>query len=350
MAHVHDEADSNYYTEQLCTIGICGALGGIAVMLYVRAVLAGTTNPSMLGNMLVPWLHWTVLAGGIALLAFTAVRAVIVWISAGKPQAHTHDHDHGDCCHDHDHAHDHRHEHGHAHDHEHGHSHDHDHEHGDCCGHVHAATPEAPAAVSASLPLATVDDGHDHGHEHGWGPWRYAVLLLPVMLYFLNLPGSDGFNNLHAAAIDPQSVKFGDGQGADNGNAKEITFQELEGLASSAERRSTYQGRIVLLKGQFVPSPYGERVFSLVRMKMNCCAADAIPLQATIMVDPKSKETPNGAELRMRWVEVKGQLNFLEMQNGNRQEWRTVLLVRPTEKEPLSELIKVIPPQPAFIY
>jgi hypothetical protein len=330
MAHVHDEADSNYYTEQLCTIGICGALGGIAIMLYARGMLAW---------LLVPWLHWTVLAGGIALLALTAVRAAVVWVSAGKPRPHTHDHDHEHCCHDHDHGHEHDHAHDHSHGHDHMHDHDHSHEHGDC-GHVHAA--------GAPLPVATVDNGHDHGHEHGWGPWRYAVLLLPVMLYFLNLP-SEGFSNLHASTVDPTGLKFDTNAGEDLGI--ELSFKELEGVAATPEQRAYYSGKIVKLVGQFVPSSYGDRVFSLVRMKMNCCAADAIPLQATIMVDPKSKEVPNGADLRMRWVRVKGQLSFHAVQSGNRQEWRTVLLVRPTEKEPLQTLIdSTIGPQPAFIY
>jgi hypothetical protein len=52
----------------------------------------------------------------------------------------------------------------------------------------------------------------------------------------------------------------------------------------------------------------------------------------------------------MKWVEVKGQLSFHALQSGNRQEWKTLLLVRPTEKEPIGQVIKPIPPQPAFIY
>lgn len=35
----------------------------------------------------------------------------------------------------------------------------------------------------------------DHGdHDHSWGPWRYAVLLLPVVLYAMNMPNK-GFSN-----------------------------------------------------------------------------------------------------------------------------------------------------------
>src|SRR5262249_18283679 len=69
--------------------------------------------------------------------------------------------------------HEHKHEHAHAAaGHDHGHAHDHDHDH-----------------------------GHDHDHSHGWAPWRFVVLLLPVVLYFLNLP-NEGFSsgNEHGAS------------------------------------------------------------------------------------------------------------------------------------------------------
>ncbi len=89
------------------------------------------------------------------------------------------------CEHDHDHGH--THEHGAACDH----THDHDHEHGHTHGHDHAHA----------------HGGHDHGHDHGWNPWRYIVLLLPVVLYFLNLPNS-GFSasymmrGMHTGELD----------------------------------------------------------------------------------------------------------------------------------------------------
>src|SRR5262249_54261500 len=51
-----------------------------------------------------------------------------------------------------------------GHDHDHGHGHGHSHAHGH--SHSHA---------------------HGDGHDHGWAPWRYVVLLLPVVLYFLVL-------------------------------------------------------------------------------------------------------------------------------------------------------------------
>jgi hypothetical protein len=193
---------------------------------------------------------------------------------------------------------------------------------------------------------------HDHGHEHGWGPWRYAVLLLPVMLYFLGLPDNKGYGELRADTVDPSTIQLEEVAPNEDGEVREVSFQELTGLAYSPDKRKGYSGKMFRLKGQFVPSPYGDRVFSLVRMRMSCCAADAVPVEADILVDPQSKDVPNGAALHMRWVEVKGQLRFVSRQVGNREEWRTVLLVRPSEKEPLlgeNGLIKEIEEQPAFI-
>src|SRR5262245_65756 len=159
MTHSHDHHhDPNaYYTEQLCTIAICGALGGIAVALYATNGLNVLLAEGILRD--------SVLAGGIALLVLVSIRAVALWISVGKAPAHEHHHDH---------------------------NHNHDH---DCCGedHEHAVTTAAQG-----LPLVT-DAGHehhhhhdhshgghshDHDHDHGWAPIRYIVLLVPVLLYF----------------------------------------------------------------------------------------------------------------------------------------------------------------------
>src|SRR5437764_938820 len=136
MAHTH-EHDENYFLDQVFTIALCGALGGIAVMLYVRQ--------SMLKIILDQKFHLYILLGGIGLLVLVAIRAVAVWQLAGHthghdPHGHGHDHDH----HNHDHAHDHHHDHDHAHAHDH--PHDHAHAHSD-------------------------DHAHDHGHDHGWSPW-----------------------------------------------------------------------------------------------------------------------------------------------------------------------------------
>jgi hypothetical protein len=303
MAHSHSHNDQSYYTEQLCTIGVCGALGGVAVMLYER---------DLLKYMLHPRFHIWVLWGGIALLVLVAIRALALWMAVGKAApAHAHSHDHEHCDHEH-HDCDHEHDHDHAHEHAHNHS-------------------------------------HDHDHDHSWAPIRYVVLLLPIVLYFLDLPNS-GFSISRAhgfnADIDESKIALDD-----KGFDPTLGFRELEGVAYDKMRRGYYEGKTVKLKGQFSPSPTGNaNMFTLVRFKINCCTADAIPLNVVILVDDsKIKDGPpeerqlNAAHLQGKWVEVTGQVQFRERRDRP-GEWVTLLLVQPTKDKPLSQKIEQVPP------
>jgi len=104
-SHGHGESGhglSDYYLEQLLTVFVCGAMGLTAVLMFAFGRL-----DVILISSLRPW----VLAGGVALLAVTAVRAFSLWRSVGA-SAESHGgagHVHGpDCDHDHgpeDHAH-----------------------------------------------------------------------------------------------------------------------------------------------------------------------------------------------------------------------------------------------------
>src|SRR5262249_48248084 len=152
--------------------GICAAFGGVCLAMYFW-------QTEMLALLLAPQFYPFVLLSGVGLLALVVVRSVALWRQMGaRAQAgHAHHHDH-----EHHHHHDHDHEHcGHDHDPGHGghdhanHAHDHDH------GHAHA-------------------HDHDHGHDHSWAPWRYVVLLIPIMLFLLGLP-SRGLN-VQAAQLD----------------------------------------------------------------------------------------------------------------------------------------------------
>src|SRR5688572_3174361 len=97
--HTHGQPDERtaYYLDQLFTIGVCGALAGVTIMLW---------QTNLLGRMLHPKFHIWVALGGYALLAIVILRAVAVWRSVDEPAAHEHgpagDHVHGpDCGHDH---------------------------------------------------------------------------------------------------------------------------------------------------------------------------------------------------------------------------------------------------------
>lgn len=182
MGHTHGEDRNTYYMEQLCTIGVCGLLGGVAVMLYYQNILR---------FILAEYLHVYVLWSGIALLALVALRAVGLWLSVGAASSN----------HDAGHAHHHCHDHDHPHVHSNGHA------------HVHDEDGHSPSPVSGQLECQHehehgIAQMHDCGHEHTWNPGRYIVLLLPIVLYFLHLPNA-GFTaskvSINAADLDQTS-------------------------------------------------------------------------------------------------------------------------------------------------
>jgi hypothetical protein len=306
MAHDHAHDPKTYYVEQLCTIGICGALGGIAVMLYATDLLW----------FIAPKIQIWVVLGGIALLVLVAIRAVVVWVQAGRMQlkmadamAPDHHHDH---AHDHDHDHDHDHEHCHGHGEACAHDHDHDQDHGHGHGHSHGG-------------------GDDHGHDHGWAPWRYVILLLPVVLYFLGLPNPD------MKAANPNDLAgIGDNLQAATASGKgdfigEIDFRQLAAAPYTAHSRADYEGKTAVLRGEYVP--FNDRMFKVVRYKINCCSADRVALPAVIMLDRDSKEKiPFGLE--GKWVTVQGQIQFQQRGDGS-GTFTTVVVLKPDADHPL---------------
>jgi uncharacterized repeat protein (TIGR03943 family) len=293
MAHDHSHGDRNaYYLNQLFTIAVCGALGGVAVMLWWNGTLKLLLHPK--------FFLW-VLLGGITLLMLVVLRAVAVWRSVDELAAvpdHTHDHDY---C-------------GHGHDHDHGHCH-HDHDH----DHAH-------------------DHGHDHGHEHGWAPWRYVVLLLPVVLYFLNLP-NQGFS-ADAGGIDLSELSLNGQASVSSRGQVTVGFVELQQASLTPESREYYEGKTVTLTGQY--KGHDSKRFTLVRYKIACCAADAVPLNAVIMVNDKSSEKVDPDTYRDKWVQVTGRIRFFQKPGSD--EFITGLILYPTEDEPISKVVKIIPP------
>jgi hypothetical protein len=350
MAHDHHHGDrAAFYTEQLFSIGACGAFAGVTLLLWYNGVLK---------NLLAEKFHIWVVLGGVTLLVMAVVNSIAVWFSVGEAKAvpvngHDHNHDHD---HDHDHGHDHHHEHAHDHHHDHSHGHDHDHVH----SHAHEHTPKdagvqtAPTGAAlaatglkldapASPAVAGAAGAHDHGHEghdHGWAPWRYAVLLLPVAIYFvvpLDALSSAGGSTI---SVDESALTASsDGQKGKNVD-ETITFQQLEMAALYPDNREYYQGKMVRLVGMCMPQD--ARHFTLRRLKISCCAADAVPLNAVILIDPKSTETLNAGRLQDKWVQVTGRVEFLP-RAGGAGGFTTTLVLSPTADRPLDELVKEVP-------
>jgi hypothetical protein len=134
------------------------------------------------------------------------------------------------------------------------------------------------------------------------------------------------------------------------GQAPEMSFFQLENAAQSPEMRRYFEGKQVRMIGRFTGN---ERQFTLLRYKINCCAADATPLNAIITVDYSKigdgkKESLPVNQLSGHWVSVVGHLAFQEQRPGY---FVPVLVVTPTPKQPLKELVKVIPaPSNPYVY
>lgn len=311
-AHAHGEAASEYFRDQLCTIASCGFLGAIGVLMY---------NSPMQKIILAPAFEAPVLIGGIALLVIVFIRAVSIWKVAGMvqpPEPHTgHDHAHG---HDHSHAHSHAHDHSHSHAHSHAH-----HAEGEKCDHP------------------SHEGGHDHGeaeeghedHDHGSSPWQYIVLMIPIALYFLNLPNS-GFSSegiekiFNQEKIEVKMVHYPASALVTStllySEKSQITrpiasMNELNLMTLSPAARAANEGNRVSLKGMYLQN--SDHEFDLFKLKRVCCGADALPIRARIISQKPIEKMPPRT-----WLNVTGELHFVKTPKG---EWVSVILVENPE-------------------
>jgi hypothetical protein len=283
MAHHHHHDDDSYYTDQLCTVGIAGTFAVVCFALYFW-------QTQMLKYLLVTEsIRFTLLLSGIALFAMAIIRGLTLWNESKTAKAavheHVHEHNHeGECC-DHDHSHDHAHEH--AHEHAHGgaaHSHDHGHHH-----HDHA---------------------HNHGdhsaadHEHSAAPWRYMVMLVPVIFFMLGLPNKGPSAGEFSAKVDADDTALLSVVGG-SGEAEPVEFKRLFNSPTDSAERGDFSDRMVKVRGQFTGSPEDARFFQIVRFRGACCAADAQPMPILAV----SKEAISGIK-RDAWVWVEGQVQY----------------------------------------
>jgi hypothetical protein len=310
----------------------------------------------MLFRLLAPQFHPFVLASGVTLLFIAVVRAAMLWSMAavksqvqehahndeqGEPNVgHSHAHSHGDCGHDHGHAHDQAHSHADtAHSHSHGGG---DHAH----GHSHAVLAESRAFGHKPSPAPAPSHGHSHSHgegdhDHGWAPWRYVVLLVPIIFFLLGIPNKGpSFDNTPASIVDIHDSKeesiygitltgmSGDflgslgpilaRQAADAVASKveKYNVKEIEAWASNAADREFCKGKTIQVRGQYIPS--SDRFFEVGRFKIQCCAGDAIAIRVPVI----AKEAITGHKSQ-DWVEVVGRVEFRESAG----EFKSVIIV-----------------------
>ncbi len=316
--HGHDHDGDTYFIDQFCMVGLAGAFGVICLCMYFWQV-------SMLSLLLGPQFHPFVLASGVALVGIALFRAYLLWT---QPAPAPHDHGHSHAEHDHDHStcgHDHAHDHAKEHDHStcgHDHSHDHaKHSHGD-------------------------HDASDHDHD--WAPWRYVVAMLPIMLFLLGMPNKGpsaraedvktqaDFTQeaiervrVHALGADPFAQLVMVAALLDEQEEVKVDMKTLKAWADSESQRERNAGKMVSVRGQFIPLPGSDRLFSVGRYKIGCCAADAILVSIPMM----SREPITSVVLN-DWVKVKGKVDFIPKQGGGMMTVVTAPRSRYIEKCP----------------
>lgn len=307
--HHHDNA-TEYYIEQLIGIGISLSIAYVCIMLWWPFPIYGGDGQIIsygrkLSIILHPKFHFWVLTGSIILLGFVSVRIIALWLESGKLKSDN-KHVHGPDC-----------------DHGHEHEHEHKHVHGPDCNHEHNDE----------------SSGHEncgHDHSHGSAPVRFIVLLLPIVLFFLNVP-NEVFSNVKGVDLS----QFGEvGTVAEKGIDFNVGFLQLEMASMTQESRNHYEGKTVRLIGKYVGEE--EKRFSLIRFKINCCAADAVPLNAVMMVDPNSLEKLSWKKYANKWVQVTGRVHFLKRKDN--EQYMTALVLYPdTEHKLNDDLVKVVP-------
>lgn len=293
MAHIHEDSDT-YYLDQLCLVALSAAFAGVCLSLC-------TWQRAMLNNLLAEQFHIFVLISGVLLMVLALTRAFILWKTVGNTAHHHHD----------------EHDHDHAHHHEHGES---AHDHVECChDHIHAHNHEHA-------------HGHDHDHDHDWAPWRYVLLLIPIILFLLGLPNKPPDLKAQVTQVDlsqeaasyaglvGSSANFWAGMAEAAGHEADsaaaapgpvVRFSVLEEAAFSAESRAEWAGKNVKVKGQYMPLGNSDRHFTLVRLKIWCCRNDVTQLNVPIIC----KEPVTGVKPQ-DWITVSGRVDFRPLKNG----------------------------------
>ncbi|WP_165950184.1 TIGR03943 family protein [Actinomadura sp. GC306] len=141
------------------------------------------------------------------------------------------------------------------------------------------------------------DDGHDHGHGHGHdhsrGPRVAWLLGLPVLAIFLVAPPALGSfsaaRDTGRAAPPPAPPDDGFRPLSAAGGPVDMSLGEFIGRAHEAQTGdpAELQGVPVRLTGFVTPAGTERGGWQLTRMKIACCAGDAVPFPVRVRGVPQ---------------------------------------------------------------
>ncbi|WP_433324286.1 TIGR03943 family putative permease subunit [Spirillospora sp. CA-294931] len=161
---------------------------------------------------------------------------------------------------------------------------------------------EPDEAVTLDKPEAH-DDHDDHGHDHSHGPRVAWLLCLPVLAIFIIAPPALGSftasRDTGRTAPPPPPPAQGYAALPQTGAPIAMTMSEFIGRSYEAQtgQSATLKGVTVRLTGFVTPMKKGGG-WQVTRLKMSCCAGDAIAFPVVVRGLAKP---PADA-----WVEVDG--------------------------------------------
>jgi uncharacterized repeat protein (TIGR03943 family) len=148
----------------------------------------------------------------------------------------------------------------------------------------------------------TGHSGPDEGHDHGPGPRVAWLLCLPAIAIFLIAPPALGSftasRDTARSAPPPPAEGFGALKRAPSGGPTEMTLGEYIGRSFEAQIGDPDRFRGVPVKLTGFVTPRAKGGWHLTRLRMSCCAGDAIPLRIVVH---GAKQPPADS-----WVQVVG--------------------------------------------
>lgn len=155
-------------------------------------------------------------------------------------------------------------------------------------------------------------DDHVHGHDLAWVYSRLAVLSFPVGLFLIGVPNSGFSQDRIRMLLGGDDALTGNIAAAARRNGTVTGFRELADAAGSEEGRAAVEGQAAVLEGRI--NRIDTRQFTLFRLKMVCCAADAVPLKVRVVL---ASGTLSGFD-DFDWVRMTGRVRFVQAPNSER--------------------------------
>ena len=166
------------------------------------------------------------------------------------------------------------------------------------------------------------------------------VILVPIILFLLGLPNKPptilADQGLKVILIAPEAEMYlrmtalGDDTASKisllgmyfnpppSEKGEPVAYNTLESMAKSADTRAHWKNKTIEVKGQYSPMQGSNQIFQLVRLKISCCANDAVQLNVPMVCNEAIMGVAHSD-----WVKVTGRIDFREF-NG---AFRTVVLI-----------------------